>query len=210
MKENNIYGTIVSLYLAKYNKQAVKNLGYMTFSEAFNDISEKLGLKGKYLKLSRDEFDPFYEWRKGFWKRNVAKRCILTFERFDNLSEESFRSIVLDLINNNKNEVVNSEFVSQYYNDTQTKPLLYSRRGITGENAEKYFIDKYLSIDTFSNYTLSDCRKNGCGYDFEICNNSSVVYYVEVKAITNKNQGLLLQTKSGKRQVYIMSAMFYV
>lgn len=195
--KNNFHATIVAMYLAKFNKQANLNLGYKTFNDAFNDISIKLNLNGQYLKLRRDEFDPFFEWRKGWRNRPVDKTCIQVYEYYNNLSEHSFRDIVVKLINGNTDIVdSNTILLKSAIEEIDDKiGYTYSTRGLTGKSAERYFTENFQDIETFSECSINDCRDNGCGYDFEILQGSDIKYYIEVKCVTNTKCGLLFTDK---------------
>lgn len=49
--------SIIAYYLSKFDKDAIKTLGYDTFSSAFEGLSAKFGKTNNYMKLRRDEFD---------------------------------------------------------------------------------------------------------------------------------------------------------
>ena len=66
ISNNNIFATIVAFYLSKFNDLALTKLGYKTYASAFIECGKLLDVKSNYIKLRRDEFDPVYNWRKGW------------------------------------------------------------------------------------------------------------------------------------------------
>lgn len=66
---NNLLATIIAFYLSKFNDLALKKLGYKTYKDAFMECGRLIDVKPNYIKLRRDEFDPVYNWRKGWRNR---------------------------------------------------------------------------------------------------------------------------------------------
>lgn len=90
-KQINENKSFVAYYFAKFNDAAKKALGYNTFSEAFKDISKKLGgPTNAYLKLRRDEFDVFFSWRRGYCNRPISKVVRNHHERWDKIPFDEF------------------------------------------------------------------------------------------------------------------------
>lgn len=70
LTDNNRKASILAYYFSKFDRDAMKALGYSTLTEAFVDLSLKFGKDNNYLKLRRDEFDPLTgSHRVGFNKR---------------------------------------------------------------------------------------------------------------------------------------------
>lgn len=57
MKATSYELSVIAYYLSEYDMKAVKELGFRTRQEAFNEISIIMGRENNYLKLRRDEFD---------------------------------------------------------------------------------------------------------------------------------------------------------
>jgi hypothetical protein len=57
----------------------MKELGYSTLTEAFNDLSLKVGKENAYLKLRRDEFDPLTGSHRVGFHRREANTIVQTF-----------------------------------------------------------------------------------------------------------------------------------
>ncbi len=56
--DNNRKATIIAYYFSKFDRDAMRELGYSTLSDAFRDLSFKIGKNNFYLRDRRDEFDP--------------------------------------------------------------------------------------------------------------------------------------------------------
>ena len=70
--DSNRKATIIAYYFSKFDRDAMKELGFSTLTEAFNELSLKVGKENGYLKLRRDEFDPLTgSHRVGFHRRGV-------------------------------------------------------------------------------------------------------------------------------------------
>lgn len=91
--------SIIAYYLSKFNLDAVKALGYVNYSEAFEDISGRFRKNNNYLKFRRDEFDVLTgNPRKGWHKRAPASAVVLMHNDLKNYDFDSFTQIVKDLI----------------------------------------------------------------------------------------------------------------
>ena len=64
--------SIIAYYISKFDMDAVKALGYGTYTDAFQAMSERFGKTNHYMRLRRDEFDPVIGKtnRHGFNMRN--------------------------------------------------------------------------------------------------------------------------------------------
>lgn len=92
--------SVIAYYLSKFDKDAVHQLGYDTFSGAFEDISMKFGKPDSYMKLRRDEFDVLTgSARKGWHKRSPAPGVVLMHNELKNYTFEELTGIVEDLMN---------------------------------------------------------------------------------------------------------------
>ena len=94
--------SIVAYYLSKFDLDAVKALGYESFSRAFIGISERFGKNNNYLKLRRDEFDVLTgSTRKGWHKRTPAPSVALMNNDLKNYDFDTLTQIVKALIDDN-------------------------------------------------------------------------------------------------------------
>ena len=91
--------SIIAYYLSKFDKDAIKTLGYDTFSSAFEGLSAKFGKTNNYMKLRRDEFDVLTgSSRKGWHKRSPAPGVVLMHNDLKNYTFEELTLIVQDLL----------------------------------------------------------------------------------------------------------------
>ncbi|MBX2938591.1 MAG: DUF3883 domain-containing protein [Ferruginibacter sp.] len=187
---NNDQAIVVSYYLSRFNDEAVNNLGYKTWKDAFDDLSDKLQINKHTIKNWRDEFDPFHGHRAGWYQRQPRKTISNIISLFEQLEEFDIRQIAVEIINGNKidlPEIDNSE------NEVITNPI-FILRGPTGKKAEQFFI-KYHKLNNlpFAG-ELIDTRDLGCGYDFEI-KTKSYQHFIEVKGLASNIGGLLFTNK---------------
>lgn len=113
--DNNRKATMIAYYFSKFDKRAMKALGYASLSSAFSDLSSKIGKDNNYIKLRRDEFDPLTKsHRQGFKNRKPAKIVELYHHDCANFSFEEFTSIIKLIIND----------------ETCSEPLILSKNDI--------------------------------------------------------------------------------
>ncbi len=87
--------SIIAYYLSKFDMDAVRALGYETFSRAFEGTSARFGKNNNYMKLRRDEFDVLTgSSRKGWHKRAPAAAVVLMHNDLKNYSFEEMTYIV--------------------------------------------------------------------------------------------------------------------
>lgn len=150
---------VVSFYLSKFNNDAVRNLGYKNFAEACSHIGNLLGYSPNSVKNRRDDFDPLFNHRAGWYREELREDSLEVVEKFGHLEEQSLRSIVQDILSNDTENNPISIL------DGNSKTRNFSTRGITGKKAEEFFMQWYEQ--THPGEVLFDTRDLGCGYDFE-------------------------------------------
>ena len=73
----------VAYYLSRFDKNALKELGYVRFNAAFEDLGKKLQQKPATLKNMRDEFDPYFDnGRKGWYQKPLVGTRKEIFEKY--------------------------------------------------------------------------------------------------------------------------------
>jgi hypothetical protein len=187
---NNEQAIVVSYYLSRFNDEAVNNLGYKTWKDAFDDLSHKLQINKHTIKNWRDEFDPFHGHRAGWHQRQPRKTISNIISQFEQLEEFDIRQIAVEIINGNKidlPELDNSD------NEVITNPI-FILRGPTGKKAEQFFIEYHSLNNLPVAGELVDTRDLGCGYDFEIKSESNQ-HFIEVKGLVSNIGGLLFTNK---------------
>ena len=141
--KNKKLALIVAYYLARFNRKGLEKLGYPTFKAAFTDVGLRLEVKENYIKLSRDEFDPLFEWRKG-WDRPMRRQIISVVEAFQDLDFEGLHSIVKSIINKSPYfyEEDATKLLSVINSEEDTELAKYNAlRTLTGKKAEEFFIE---------------------------------------------------------------------
>lgn len=188
--KNKEQAIVVSYYLSRFNDDAVNNLGYKTWKDAFDDLSDKLQINKHTIKNWRDEFDPFHGHRAGWHQRQPRKTISNIISQFEQLEEFDIRQIAVEIINGNKidlPEIDNSE------NEVITNPI-FILRGPTGKKAEQFFIEYHRLNNSPIAGELIDSRDLGCGYDFEI-KSKSYQHFIEIKGLASNIGGLLFTNK---------------
>jgi len=190
---------IVSYYLSRFDKEALLNLGYKTYKEAFTDISLKLGIVPNYIKFTRDEFDVIHPHKLGWHKREMSNSVVNTINAFQGMDERALRYIVQTILLNEVDSLEDIEriltiFPKEGINEKDRTAKIFVPRNITGRKAEEYFINYFHSNYNRIGEKLIDKRDFGCGYDFEIVGDSGTKY-VEVKGVAAETGGVLFTSK---------------
>lgn len=205
---------VVAFYLAKFDKEATENLKCSTFTEVKNLVGEKLNINPNTIKNRRDDFDPLFSHRKGWYQRELSPTHLDVVKNFDSLSEPALRKIVEDILyaTSSDNLDILNEIVELNANDEQQEDTVLSTRGVTGKAAEEYFLRTYHP-EHFPGEELIDTRDLGTGYDFAI-KDSKKVY--EVKGLkgsyggiqfTDKEWGKALELKENYVVVLVRNVM---
>jgi hypothetical protein len=194
---SNQLAIIIAFYLSKFDKIAKNRLGYKTDSDAFQGISDALGIKKNYIKFRRDEFDPIHPWRKG-WLRPMDTRIVRAIEALQDLTESELGEIVERIIGDveyrNGEEITRiSQLFAEETKEKKQKKSTHILRGPTGKKAEEYFIEYHNRGKNVFEGQLIDMREMGCGYDFEIVGKNSVC--IEVKGLAKTEGGILFTSK---------------
>ena len=190
---------IVAYYLSRGDREAYKNLGFSSFSDAIKNISSVLAVKANTIKNMRDEFDPYHDNNRVGWLRELRGSRLKVLKSFQETDNETLLEIV-------KGILFDEEFrKSEEYKDIETIFLdkketigqaseIFILRGPTGKKAEIYFQEYFLKNKMPIGGELHDRRDQGCGYDFEIKNEEGS-YFVEVKGLSAEAGGILFTNK---------------
>jgi hypothetical protein len=199
MKESHTLALIVAYYLSKYDKEACRNLGFSTSSDAHKEIGRVLGVNPNSIKNMRDEFDPLHDNpRVGWYQRPLRPSRAKVVESFQDLGEEALRDVVLEILKNPEfkasedfSDIVQP--ISKRENSKKRKSL-FILRGPTGRKAEEFFIRFHQSEKHPVSGVLQDLRDYGCGYDFEI-RTENEKYQIEVKGLDKDTGGIVFTSK---------------
>lgn len=197
MENNHKLALYVAYYLAKFDKQALTNLGYKNWESAFIDISSKLAVKKHSVRNWRDEFDPLFGYRAGWHQRPMSPSRTNVALALENLDESDVRTIVEDILSGNiESDEQNLNHLLSIADDNleKDKNSLFILRGPTGKKAEHFFIEYHRINNSPIEGELIDTRDLGCGYDFEIKSESGH-HFIEVKGLANNIGGFLFTNK---------------
>ena len=184
---NRDKGIIVGLFLSKFNEEALRELGFDGFTQAFNTLGYAIGVKPASIKNYRDEFDPYFpNARQGRHKRPMRDYCKLYFNEFAALSFGDFTGMIKEFII----PAYEMERVARAAGSNES----VARRLITGRAAEEYFKEKYPTISQFHGYELKDTTNLACGFDFKMLFGNDF-YCVEVKGLNLKTGSVQLTEK---------------
>lgn len=156
--------SIIAYYLSKFDMDAVRALGFTTYSGAFRVISERFGKSNNYMKLRRDEFDAIVSTvRQGWNKRSPARGVLQMHEDLKNFTFEELTSIVTALIDDD---------------DSAQKPLVFTE--IEKKIVTSYTEEEYESLinqkDDTATIKRHDSVRNVRVYDRRIQNGLKQLY----------------------------------
>ncbi len=213
MDSNRKQAHIVAYYLSRFDKVALSNLRYKTDKDAFHKIAEALGVLPNYIKFRRDEFDVAHPHRKGWHKRPMTMSIINIINALQDIDELTLRSIVLDILAQEK-DIEKSEDLESLMTilpDEKKKKRVYVPRNITGKKAEEIFVEWFKSgqENIPQGKDFVDMRDYGCGYDFQIVVSDKKVYAIEVKGFSEDEGGILITGKEWETAV-IMKKDYYL
>ncbi len=172
---------LTGLYLSKFDKDALKKLGFISFIEAFNTIGYSININPASIKNYRDEFDPYFpNSRKGWHKRKTREYCYKFYTDFSDVNFKEFTNLIKSFL------IDNYDLEQIIPKRKKDKSDSVAKRLITGRAAEEYFKKNYKKIIDFQDLEIKDTTLLGCGFDFKVFNHNQF-YGVEVK-------GLQLQT----------------
>lgn len=201
MEENHKLALIIALYISKFDRKALENLGYKTFEKAFESIGNELDVKPSTIRRMMNQFDPYFQnSRVGYYQRKLIKSRVDIMEKFGHLEELEFDLIVKDILNNKniKSDLNNiyTELIVDKNDNKEYNKKTFTTRCITGNKAEKIFIE-YYNRSLINKYkgNLKDTTAFGCGYDFEIENGEYKGCVFEVKGCMEKECRQILLTE---------------
>jgi len=197
MEDNHKLTLYVTYYLSRFNDIALTNLGYASWNDAYDDISEKLNVKRLSVRNWRDEFDPLFGYRAGWYQRPMSPSRIKVVQALESLDEYQIRNIVQDILSGKIKEEPDEEkqLLSIASDEIENKSTpRFILRTPTGKAAEEFFIKYYSQNKKPFSGTLTDCRDFGVGYDFKI-EVQDKIYYIEVKGLSDFAGGVLFTSK---------------
>lgn len=203
MEDKHRKALVVAFYLSKFDKTAYERLSFENKTKTHKRIGEILDVKPNTIKNMRDQFDYVLDNDRRGWQKELSKSRLQTFERFDDLEENSLFTIVTDILNDPKlvKEPELKEAIDAINENEDGAKRNYSfsaLRGKTGQAAEDYFMTNFKRIFSekmsIKDCTCNDTRTHGCGYDFEVTVNNHKKY-VEIKGLSDVRGNVLFTDK---------------
>ncbi|MGG1848658.1 DUF3883 domain-containing protein [Bacillus wiedmannii] len=187
---------IVTYYLSKYDRKALEDLNYKSFSSAFKDIGKRLEINPNTIKNRRDDFDSIHDnHRSGWYQKELSRSSLEIVEKFESLSQDALTEIVKEILFNG-DEVKDILAVLEGEEESYQE-FTFNNRGVTGKRAEELFVE-YFKKGFFKEFKgeLIDTRDEGCGYDFKIKQESGIVF--EIKGLSSEVGGVNFTDKEWK------------
>lgn len=201
MENNHKLTLYVTYYLARFDTIALDKLGYKNWESAFLDISIKLNVKKHTVRNWRDEFDPLFGHRAGWYQRPMSPSRTNVALALENLEEPEIRAIIEDILSGNiESDTENLNQLLSVANDSSDNESNSSfiLRGPTGRKAEQFFIEYHSNNQLPIAGELIDTRDLGCGYDFEI-KFATNRHFIEVKGLAKNVGGILFTNKEWEK-----------
>jgi hypothetical protein len=180
---------LCGLFLSKFDKKALKYLGFEGFTEAFNALGYSLQAKPASIKNYRDELDPcFPNARMGWHKRPLREHCQRILDTYKDVAIDELGDIIKGLLLPTT-ELESMPEVKRVLNLHNPEPSAsFANRLITGKAAEQYFLAHYQDMTEFARATLTDTTGWGCGFDFKLAPPKSASFSaVEVKGLRGRS-----------------------
>lgn len=195
MDKNHKLTLYISYFLSRFNEEAYNILNYGNQGKTHIMIGSILGVNPHTVKNMRDEFDPLFGFRAGWYQRPMSPSRIQVVEMLENFSFDQVHALVNDILVS-KGDSLNAEEISDIFQVNEGNPnelqRVYTSRGITGARAEEIFKINFLQIIPSFSGELINTTMDGIGYDFK---NSLESIYIEVKGSANDQKGILLTDK---------------
>jgi hypothetical protein len=148
MENNHKLGLYVSYYLARFDSEAYQKLGFGNQIETHTKIGDLLSVNPHTVKNWRDEFDPIFGHRAGWYQRPMSPSRVKVVQALENLEEPQIRAIIKDILYGKlKNEPEESELLLNIVSDDKEySSKKFILRAPTGRAAEEFFINHFKLI----------------------------------------------------------------
>lgn len=198
---------LAGLFLSKFDQEGLRELGFSSFTEAFNTIGFALGARPASIKNYRDEFDPIYSKKRNGWRnRPIREYCRTVGEKFAALTLQEFSEHLKNVIY----ERGLRDVISDDINSNLDRESSFAKRLITGQAAERYFELVQPSIPVLSEYAVENVTELGCGFDYRLSKSGAGGFLaIEVKGL-NSLRGTISLTEKEHRVAGMLSTRFYL
>ncbi|MGL4552680.1 MAG: DUF3883 domain-containing protein [Gemmataceae bacterium] len=149
-----------------------------TWKEAFQEVAECLGVKATSIKLLRDEFDPWHANTRTGWQRPIKPSRQRILDDLKDVGDEALMALVDRILA--RDEEATREATAALVPGPRAAQAV-AERLLTGQRAERYFMEHVDSLLGYDTARLLDLRSQGCGFDFGIDGEERIA--IEVKGI---------------------------
>lgn len=186
---------VVAYFLSRFDRKGVRELGYASFSDAFDKVGHALGVPSATVKHMRDSFDPYCsQVRVGWYQRPILRSRANVIQAYDEVGVAGMAEIVRGILAGDSHTVRLA--IAPIADITAASDTLldddnpFSSRLRTGDLAEEFFLTSFPSLGLFMGSSLEDTRRLGIGYDFRA---SHIGGYraVEVKGLLGDHGAIL-------------------
>lgn len=178
---------IVGLFLSRFDKDALRSLGFSGFRQAYNALGYAVGVLPKSVQNYRDEFDPYFPNSRAGWAgRRLRSFCGEWMERTAGLDFDGFCALV--------RRVAGLPPAEAESPSGRKATASAAMRLVTGRAAERYFESRWQEVDLFRGFDLQDTTSFGCGFDFLLSRGGERLF-VEVKGLNGRSGGILMTEK---------------
>jgi hypothetical protein len=184
---NRLLSTVIGYYLARFSQRALTNLGFTKWNAAYEGIAAHFQVNANYIKSRRDSFDPFFEWKRGWWQRSASPLQLRIYNGLGTLTEPALHALAIRILSENPaSEVTLLDALVSGTEDTETalsrsRGPRPNRRAITGAAAEHAFVELHNTGRSGFTGNLHDHRHTGEGYDFLLQATDMPDQFIEVK-----------------------------
>ena len=200
---------LAGLFLSKFDREGLLQLGFTSFSEAFNAMGYALGGKPTSIKNYMQEFDPLFpNKRQGWHKRPMRDHCREAVESFGQFTLAEFSRILLPLLL--PSELPNGLEEIAALDEDKIENESFSKRLITGAAAEGFFEAAFPNLPEFTAHSLTNVTRYGCGFDFRVEPPNSVHPFlaVEVKGIAAATGEIMMTSKEHRVAEHLQDRYF--
>jgi hypothetical protein len=203
---------LAGLFLSKFSREGLDQLGFKSFAEAYNAIGYALGGKPSSIKNYMQEFDPLFpNGRKGWHGRELRDHCRETYERFGGVSLEDFARLLSSLLLRSPaaHRLPESLREIAVLDENALENETVSKRLITGIAAERFFAAAFPTLSEFSGHKLRNVSRFGCGFDFRIQPQDSDRFLAaEVKGLAAATGEIMMTPKEHRVAQYLGDRYF--
>lgn len=204
MRENKkIEAHIAGLYLAKFNEDALTELGCKTWDEVYIKIGHILGYKKRTIRNKRDYFDTFFNnERQGWHKEQPYKTVREVFAEYGNYDFRRFSEIVHKILNN---DFLFSVYDPSFITNLSLNEKEHLQQAVTQEREQK---DKYRNPEE-KRHVLALWEQEGGTREVPIFDSETNYLVGIADLITNKEVIEVKYIKNWKHAVGQVFAYWY-